>query len=238
MDLSFIPSGLVALVDKFSKNPFSFIAVIFIIAMLGGMGFLGYMSVTDRLNMAAFFSHAQPSPVEEAQRLQESIPRDAATCGAVDELGRSLRADRATYWAFSNGAYGLGGVPWNYANVHCPFVSEGIAFIPDNFDKVPNAITAEINAILFPDQEHTACGVWPIEKIKSTYLRASMRSVGTDILYECGVRDLRGIPIGKIVVSWRNRINAPKQADIISAIKQTADDIGRVNTPTIPLSNL
>ncbi|TQX90262.1 MULTISPECIES: hypothetical protein [unclassified Rhizobium] len=234
MDFSFIPNGFATLVRAFAKTPLAFIGTTIIIILFAALGFIGYMAVTNKLDVSAFVAHAQPAPIVEAQRLQESIPRDATTCAAIDELGRTLSADRATYWSFTNATYGLNQVFFNYSNLTCPFVGEGIAFIPDNFDKVNNSIFAEIHAVLFPARNEVACGKWTRDDIKSTYIRALMRSVGTDVVYDCGVQDLRGFPIGKIVVAWHSRDAVRDDAKILETIRLTALDIGRVNTPVNP----
>jgi hypothetical protein len=177
-------------------------------------------------------------PEEEAKRLQESIPRDRLTCAAVDEIGEEFKADRATFWTFSNGSYGLGGVPFNYANVHCPYVGEGITYIPEDFQKIPNSIAAETNSVLFPKPGVTECGRWTREDLQSANMRASMRNLGTAEMLQCGVRDGRGIPIGKIVVSWRTIDAGRDVAGLLIKLRATADAIGHYNTPKVPIEEL
>lgn len=179
-----------------------------------------------------------PSPVVENQRLQDSLPRDLRTCRAIDRLGISLNADRATFWAFSNGTLGTGGVPFNYSNVHCPYVSDGIAFIPEDMQKVPNAPSAEIHTVLFPAMETTGCGSWTIDNVRSPYLRANMRAVGTDIVFVCGVRDTNNVAIGKIAVSWRDRNSVKDPAEIITAIERTASAVGVINSLSVARENI
>ena len=188
MDFSNLATAFNSFVDTIRQKPIAALLSVSLIALI----YIGFtdpkrvMDMADRLvNRATGNTQiVEPIPVpippeEEAKRLQESIPRDALTCAAVDQVGNDFQADRATFWTFSNGSYGLGGVPFNYANVHCPYVAEGIAFIPDDFQKIPNSIAAETNAVLFPTPGITECGYWTREQIKSVYAKASMTRLGT-----------------------------------------------------------
>jgi len=251
MDFSNLSQAFASFVDTLRSKPFFTLIAINLLGVLSGLGMLVYVGISDpgRILDLADRLTAKPvaviepipvpiPPEEEAKRLQESIPRDKLTCAAIDEIAIELDAERATFWTFSNGSYGLGGVPFNYANVHCPFVREGIAYIPEEFQKIPNSIAAETNAVLFPNPGVTACGHWKRNEIASPFIRASMRSVGTVEMIQCGVRDGRGIPIGKVVVSWRD---LEKDRDItghLLKLNATADAIGHYNTPTIPIEEL
>jgi len=252
MDFSNISSAFASFVQTLRDKPVWSVFAVNLLALVGALGLLAYVGVSDPPRAFALIEYAtglkaaavvEPiqvpiPPEEEAKRLQESIPRDKLTCAAVNEVGQQLDADRATFWTFSNGSYGLGGVPFNYANVHCPYVKDGIAFIPDDFQKIPNSISAEINAVLFPDPSRTECGFWTKEQITSPYLRAALKSVGTVEFIQCGVRDGRGIPIGKIVVSWRDHDPSRKVDALMRVIRDTANAVGRFNTPTVSLSDL
>ncbi|MBW6421635.1 hypothetical protein KX729_09300 [Rhizobium sp. XQZ8] len=250
MDLSNISSAFASFIDTLTRKPLATVFGLNLIGLFAGIGLLGYVALSDpdrTFKLVEYFTSSQSSiiepiavpipPEEEAKRLQESIPRDKLTCAAIDEVGKQLDADRATFWTFSNGSYGLGGVPFNYANVHCPFVKEGIAFIPDDFQKIPNSISAETNAVLFPNAEATECGYWRRDQISSPYLRAGLKSLGSVEMVQCGVRDRRGIPIGKIVLSWRDH-EARDIPAILKTLKTTGEAIGRFNTPSINLTDL
>lgn len=233
MDFNILPRAFGSFVRTVSRYP---LASLFTTGLLtwGTSVFLVFsLFVNNYSETLSFIDKWFPSPHIENQRLQESLPRDLRTCRSIDRLGISLNADRATFWAFSNGTLGTGGVPWNYSSIHCPYVSDGIAFIPEDMQKVPNAPSAEIHMALFPNAEETACASWTIDSIKSPYLRASMRSVGTDVVYECGVRDLQGIAIGKIVVSWRDRNAVKDPAMVLKDIERTASAVGVINSLSV-----
>lgn len=254
MDFSNLSTAFASFVDTLKAKPLFTLVAINIIGLFAAIGMLIYVGfsdpskiidIADRLTakMVVAEQVIEPIPVpippeEEAKRLQESIPRDALTCAAVDEIGEEFKAERATFWTFSNGSYGLGGVPFNYANVHCPYVRDGIAFIPDDFQKIPNSVAAETNAVLFPRPGVTECGYWRIEDIKSVYAKASMKRLGTAEMIQCGVRDGRGIPIGKIVVSWYAGDTRRDIPALSLKLRAAADAIGHYNTPTIPIEDL
>ncbi len=253
MDFSNLSTAFASFVDTFKAKPIYTLLAINIIGLFAALGMLVYVGFSDPSKiidiadrLASKITTTQPliepitvpiPPEEEAKRLQESIPRDALTCAAVDEIGEEFGADRATFWTFSNGSYGLGGVPFNYANVHCPYVREGIAYITEEFQKIPNSIAAETNAVLFPKPGVTECGRWTRDQLTSAYLRASMKQMGSVEMLQCGVRDGRGIPIGKIVVSWRE-IEPRNIPDLMAKLQSTAHAIGQYNTPTIPIEGL
>jgi hypothetical protein len=254
MDFSNLSQAFAGFVETLRAKPLFTLIAVNIVGILGALAMLVYVGFSDPAKVfdiadriAGHFTTIPPviepipvpiPPEEEAKRLQESIPRDRLTCAAIDEIGMELAAERATFWTFSNGSYGLGGVPFNYANVHCPYVREGIAYIPEEFQKIPNAIAAETNDILFPRPQVTECGHWLRTDIVSAYVRASMRAVGTVEMIQCGVRDGRGIPIGKVVVAWHN-IDANRDlAKAIASLRATAQSIGHYNTPTIPIEVL
>ncbi|XUY28531.1 hypothetical protein RMR21_015555 [Agrobacterium sp. rho-8.1] len=255
MDFTALSTAFSSFIDTLTRRPLHTVFGTLILSLVAAIGTLIYVGFTDpprafeiAEKVAVYVVPAQqtliePIPVpippeEEAKRLQESIPRDALTCAAVDEIGEEFDAERATFWTFSNGSYGLGGVPFNYANVHCPFVREGIAYIPEEFQKIPNSIAAETNNVLFPSPGVTECGHWTRAGIQSAYIRASMKNLGTVEMLQCGVRDGRGIPIGKITVSWRDLDTARDLPALIEKLRATAEAIGRYNTPTVPLEDL
>ncbi len=254
MDFSNLSSAFASFVDTFKAKPLFTLLAVNILGLFAGLAMLVYVGFSDPekiIDIADRFANRlttteqiiEPIPVpippeEEAKRLQESIPRDALTCAAVDEIGEEFAAERATFWTFSNGSYGLGGVPFNYANVHCPYVRDGIAYISEEFQKIPNSIAAETNAVLFPSPGVTGCGYWTKADISSAYIRASMKNLGTNAMLQCGVRDGRGIPIGKITVSWHDIDPARDIAALTVRLRATADAIGHYNTPTISIENL
>lgn len=255
MDISALSAAFTSFINTLTSRPLYTIIGSFMLSSIAGLGMLVYVGFTDPPRTFALFesfvSIVVPAPVpvlepipvpippeEEAKRLQESIPRDALTCAAIDELGFDLKADRVTYSTFSNGSYGLGGVPFNYANVHCPFVADGIAPISEDLQKIPNSIAAETNAVLFPNFTVTGCGHWTTDDIHNTFARAIMKQVGTGEMLQCGVRDGRGIPIGKIVVSWRNVDKSRDWTPLTAKVRDTADAIGHYNTPTVPVEEL
>ena len=247
MDFSNLAAAFNSFVETIRQKPIAALLGVSLIALI----YIGFTDPKRVLDLADRFVSrvVEPDkiiepiavpipPEEEAKRLQESIPRDKLTCAAIDEVGKQLDADRVTFWTFSNGSYGLGGVPFNYANVHCPYVKEGIAYIPEDFQKIPNSISAETNSVLFPNAEATECGYWQRDALGSPYLRAGMKSLGSVEMAQCGVRDRRGIPIGKIVVSWREHDPDRNLPAIIKTLKLTGEAIGRFNTPTISIPDL
>lgn len=254
MDFPSISAAFATFVDTLNAKPLFTIIAVNLIGIFAGLGMLVYVGFTDPAKVfdiadrvAGNFTSVPPviepipvpiPPEEEAKRLQESIPRDRLTCAAIDTVGEEFRAERATFWTFSNGSYGLGGVPFNFANVHCPYVRDGIAYISEEFQKIPNAISAETNDVLFPRPGVTACGHWTRPQITSAYIRASMKNLGTVEMLQCGVRDGRGIPIGKVVISWGYLDPSRDVSALLAKLRSTADAIGHYNTPTIPVEEL
>lgn len=257
MDFTALSAAFSSFIDTLKSRPLHTIIGAFILSTIAALGMLIYVGFSDPERAFALAESVvsriaaveepvkiiEPIPVpippeEEAKRLQESIPRDRLTCAAVDEIGEELQADRATFWTFSNGSYGLGGVPFNFANVHCPFVAEGIAFIPEDFQRIPNSIAAETNSVLFPNYNDTGCGHWRRDDISNTFLKASMKNLGSIEMLQCGVRDGRGIPIGKIVVSYRTKDATRDVPKALARLRATAEAIGHYNTPTTPVEEL
>ncbi len=257
MDITALSAAFSSFIDTLKSRPFHTVIGAFLLSSIAGIGMLIYVGFTDPtrvLDLADRLAAVvaiedeptkiiEPIPVpippeEEAKRLQESIPRDRLTCAAVDMVGEEFAAERATFWTFSNGSYGLGGVPFNFANVHCPYVRDGIAYISEEFQKIPNAISAETNDVLFPKPGVTQCGHWTRADISSAYIRASMKNLGTVEMLQCGVRDGRGIPIGKIVISWGYLDKSRDIPLLLGKLRATAEAIGHYNTPTIPVEQL
>jgi len=230
MDFTFIPKAVAQIVRVVRQNPLASLLTTFLFTWVVLIVIVASLFITNFATTMAFVDKWYPTPVTEAQRLTESVPRDDATCKAIDRLGALLGADRATYWAFSNGTFGTNGVSWNYASIGgCPYTADGIAPLTD-FSKQPNSVAVEINKVLLEPSDEIVCGRWTIDDLKTSYLRATMRSVGSDVLYECVVRDRNAFAIGKIIVSWRNRKLTPPDEKIFAAIREASERVGAANT--------
>ncbi|MNV97382.1 hypothetical protein D3C71_1924940 [compost metagenome] len=103
-------------------------------------------------------------------------------------------------------------------------VSDGIAPL-EQYDKRPNTIMAEVMTEIFPNKDSVACLRYNAEDFKSSYLRASMRAVGSDVVFICGLRNIDGHQIGRIQASYRDRTKAPDEGFVFDQLRALGNRI-------------
>jgi hypothetical protein len=187
--------------------------------MVGYLTYSGNKLVHDKFDViTTLWERIDTSPATENSRMQDSIARNRKITIAVDRVGGLLNADRLTYWGFSNGTFGVDGESWNYSNLMFQSVGDGIAPLEQS-EKQNNTMIAEVMGDIFPTKDSTACKQYHPEDFDSSLLRESMKAVGSDVLYVCGLRNIKGHQVGRIQVSYRDRSKAPDETFVFDQLK-------------------